>query len=93
MKRSEAYHMLNELYQYATEEQQKALNIAQNDIQFVDLMSDIDTVNVVRCQHCRYGHYMKGSKSYLCNNPFYSEYEFHQENHYCSYGERRHENC
>ena len=49
----------------------------------------VDAVEVVRCQYCRYGHYMKGSRTYLCNNPFYSEYEFHKENHYCSYGEKR----
>ena len=93
MKRSEAYHMLNELYQYATEEQQKALSIAQDDIQMVDLMFNIDSIIQIISSFVGYGHYMKGSKTYLCNNPFYSEYEFHQENHYCSYGERIHENC
>ena len=41
MKRSEAYHVLNELYQYATEIQQEALSIAQDDVQMVDLMQDM----------------------------------------------------
>ena len=50
-----------------------------------------DVVKVVRCKHCRHGQHMKGSETYMCHSPRYTEYEFHQEDHYCGYGECRHE--
>ena len=40
MTRAEAFHTLHGLYNKATPEQQEALNIAQRDIEFVDLMGD-----------------------------------------------------
>lgn len=40
MKRSEAYHILGEMFDYATEEQRKALVIAQHDIESIDLAQD-----------------------------------------------------
>ena len=90
MKRSEAYHILNELYQYATETQQEALNIAQDDIQIVDLMFNIDDiVNVVRCKDCRFL-INRPDGTYGCYRHFVDECKLDD---YCSYGERRHENC
>ena len=41
MKRSEAFWILNEMYELANEAQKQALNIAQRDIEFVDLMPDV----------------------------------------------------
>ena len=41
MKRSEAFWVLNEMYELANEAQKQALNIAQRDIEFVDLMPDV----------------------------------------------------
>ena len=41
MKRSEAFWVLNEMYELANEAQKQALNIAQEDIEFVDLMPDV----------------------------------------------------
>lgn len=38
MKRVEAYHILHDMWKEANEEQQEAIEIAQNDIEFVDLM-------------------------------------------------------
>ena len=41
MKRSEAFWILNEMYELANEAQKQALDIAQRDIEFVDLMPDV----------------------------------------------------
>lgn len=38
MKRIEAYHILHDMWKDADEKQREAINIAQNDIEFVDLM-------------------------------------------------------
>ena len=40
MKRIEAYFILNELWKDANEKQREAISIAQNDIEFVDLMPE-----------------------------------------------------
>lgn len=41
MKRSEAFWILNEMYELANEAQKQALAIAQRDIEFVDFMPDV----------------------------------------------------
>ena len=51
MKRSEAYHILGDLWGKATPEQKEAINMAQRDLEFVDLMPK-DMVHVVRCEDC-----------------------------------------
>lgn len=53
MTRVEAYHILGKMWEDATPEQAEAISMAQNDIQFVDLMPD-DMVAVVRCKDCRH---------------------------------------
>ena len=53
----------------------------------------IDAVEVVRCKYCRHGHYCCGYKKYECHHPLYPSFVYHKENHYCSYGERKNENC
>ena len=53
MWRSEAWTILGELWDNATEDQRKALRIAQRDIEFVDLMPD-DMMPVVRCKDCKH---------------------------------------
>lgn len=40
MKRSEAYHILGKMTDYATEEQKEALSIAMHDIESIDLAQD-----------------------------------------------------
>ena len=51
----------------------------------------VDAVEVVRCKDCKYG--MKShlqprhAKNYLCRHSW--EGEYHEPNHFCSYGERR----
>lgn len=40
MKRVEAYFILNELWKDANEKQREAISIAQNDIEFVDMMPE-----------------------------------------------------
>ena len=63
--------------------------LKEHDIPFGGIAPDI--VKVVRCQNCEHSHHMWGSKTYMCKHSAYSEYEFHPENHYCGYGERKHE--
>lgn len=49
MKRSEAYFILEDMWQDANEQQREAIGIAQNDIQLVDLMpADVAEVNLGR---------------------------------------------
>lgn len=93
MTRLEAYHILSELWSNATSEAHaQALSIAQNDIEFVDLMPD-DMVAVVRCKDC------VNSRGLDRRDPFENEFVdgvvwcnehgdgvFEQD--FCSYGER-----
>lgn len=53
MTRVEAYHILGKMWEDATQEQAEAISMAQNDIEFVDLMQD-DIVAVVRCKDCKH---------------------------------------
>lgn len=89
MKRSEAYHILGKMWENATAEQAEALSIAQEDIEFVDLMPE-DMVAVVRCKDCKRCRGFGGATiepdeigickiDDLCVKP----------NDFCSYGERR----
>ena len=81
MKRSEAYHILRDMYDEATEEQRAAINIAMDDIEFVDLMPD-DMVAAVRCKDCK--HYWKN-----VNTPGYSgKCVTVSDDFFCAYGER-----
>ena len=87
MKRSEAYWILQRYWETATNEEQEALKIATQDIQFMDLMPD-DMVCVVRCKDCK--HRGKLYRNHLCDHPKalisnVTDMEF------CSYGERRSE--
>lgn len=77
MKRSEAYHILGKMWEDATPEQAEAISIAQDDIEFVDLMPE-DMVFVVRCKDCK--HWAHGDCYRL---------ELSRPNDFCSYGERR----
>ena len=54
MTRVEAYHILGEMWKETfSAEQAEALSIAQDDIEFVDLMPD-DVVPVTRCKDCKH---------------------------------------
>ena len=48
-----------------------------------------DVVKVVRCEDCKHGTYMWGSKTYMCSHPDYSEQDCHSGDHYCGYGDSR----
>ena len=66
MKRSEAYHILGKMMDDATVEQNEALTIAMNDIEFIDLMplddwapllhgrwgKNAEDDNIVYCDQC-----------------------------------------
>jgi hypothetical protein len=89
MWRSEAWTILGELWDNATEDQRKALRIAQRDIEFVDLMPD-DMVHVVRCKDCKHRK-LSGVAPfmyYCCNNNDGLVGGLRDED-FCSYGERK----
>lgn len=95
MERYEAYWHLHELFSYVGEQQQEALTIAMNDIEFVDLMPK-DTAAVVRCKDCKHcdsardcihpeniHHYYDGE------GYDYESFHMVDPDHFCSYGEKR----
>lgn len=64
------------------------------DVVFVDDIENapaVDAVEVVRCKDCKHG--MKShlqprhTKNYLCRHSW--EGEYHEPDHFCSYGERK----
>ena len=87
MTRLEAYRVLSKMWDDATPEQEEAINIAQDAIEFIDLMPN-DMVAVVRCKDCKYGE--KDTETadlwYLCK---YDGCVLNYVNHYCGYGKRR----
>jgi hypothetical protein len=85
MKRSEAYHILGKMWEGATSEQAEALSIAQNDIEFVDLLPD-DMCRVVFCTDCK-----KHGNDEEC--PLLSMMAYTEPTDFCSYGERRKDNA
>ena len=64
MKRSEAYYILEDMWQDANNQQREAIDIAQRDIQFVDLMP----ADVVEIKH---GHWIEqsisGEQTWCCS--------------------------
>lgn len=54
----------------------------------IDRAPTIDAVPVVRCKDCKYGEVDDADlpAQYLCN---YHGADWNDENHFCSYGERR----
>lgn len=64
MKRSEAYYILEDMWRDANEQQREAIGIAQQDIQFVDLMP----ADVVEVKH---GHWIEQTaprwKTWYCS--------------------------
>lgn len=89
MKRSEAWAVLGQLWDEANETQKEALQIAQDDIEFVDLMPN-DMVHVVRCKDCKHCELAvaDGYEWYLCKCEGGT---WNKSDHYCGYGERREE--
>ena len=88
MKRSEAYHILGKMWEDATAEQAEAISMAQNDIEFVDLMPS-DMVAVVRCKDCVNGELClnsQGAEYVVCE---LDEHHVWLPNGFCSYGERK----
>ena len=85
MTRIEAYHILGKMSEEATPEQAKALHIAQNDVEFVDLMPD-DVRRVVFCEDCE-----KHGNDEEC--PLLSMMAYTDPTDHCSYGERKDVSC
>lgn len=82
MTRAEAYWILHEMMvETFSGDQSKALSIALNDIQFVDLMPN-DTVPVCRCKDCV--HWEDGWLGYCTKCHTAMDYDG-----FCSYGERK----
>ena len=88
MWRSEAWTILGELWDNATEDQRKALRIAQRDIEFVDLMPD-DMVPVVRCKDCKYYTTEDFYGNICCGCKLYCAMLDITPDGFCSYGERK----
>lgn len=53
----------------------------------------VDAVPVVRCEECRYSHWLSGAKKYACRHPLYTGGNKHRGDHFCSYGERRNDDA
>lgn len=95
MWRSEAWTILGELWDNANEHQRKALRIAQNDIEFVDLMPD-DMVAVVRCKDCKHYHEAEGwcdehssfidDRGEKCRPWEGNDWRMFEDYDFCSYG-------
>ena len=102
MTRVEAYRILGILWgNTSSEEERAALSMAQNDLEFVDLMPD-DVVVVTRCRDCEHAERYErtdGLAGYYCGHPqnsfTYGERwdrvfkPVKEANDFCSYGERR----
>lgn len=87
MTRVEAYHILGKMWEDATTEQAEAISMAQNDIEFVDLMPD-DMVAVVRCKDCRWSRTNQKDDA----DVYYCELRTGRAYHsgdFCSLGERK----
>lgn len=86
MTRVEAYHILGDLWYEVTSKEAEAITIAQEAVQFVDLMPN-DMVHVVRCQYCGYFADAKVNEKGFLICPA-SGMEITGMD-YCSYGERK----
>ena len=99
MTRVEAYRILGILWgNTRSEEEQEALSMAQNDIEFVDLMPD-DMVPVVRCKDCK--NFLEHTDEYKSKSEADGDCYIHKIhggdeqfcavgfNDFCSYGERK----
>lgn len=83
MTRLEAYRILGKMWGEATPEQAEAICMAQNDIEFVDLMPK-DMVAVVRCKECKsFGVYECSGNGYCKHNNGLVDPE---PDDFCSYG-------
>lgn len=82
MTKVEAYNILGDLWYEATSKEKEAINIAQDAIQFVDLIPK-DMVYVVRCKDCKHYWKNKNTPGYLDKCVTVSDDDF------CSYGERK----
>lgn len=87
MKRSEAYHILGRMWEDATPEQAEAISVAQNDLEFVDLMPD-DMVCVVRCKDCKHYVERKEISKKCCYVHLLTPHPM-PEDGFCSYGARK----
>jgi hypothetical protein len=95
MTKIEAYRILAKMWKETEDaDQAKALDMAMNDIEFVDLMPN-DVVAVVRCKDCKYW-----DKVYECSTDWHGYCHLEDADgietsrwgdDFCSYGVRRSE--
>ena len=87
MNRSEAYWILEEIRKESfSADYAEALGIAQETIEFVDLMPN-DMVPVVRCKNCKHG--LPCRDGYVrCSHPS-GKVILMMSSDFCSYGERK----
>ena len=89
MTRVEAYHILGDLWYEATSKEKEAINIAQDAVQFVDLMPK-DMISVVRCKDCKHRRFTGVAPfMYHCcghNDGLVGKVN---DDDFCSYGERK----
>ena len=90
MKRVEAYHVLARMQaETFSAEEAQALEIALNDIEFVDLMPN-DMVAVVRCKDCEY-RMLYGKAPFMYYRCTFGNglAASLKDDDFCSYGERK----
>lgn len=94
MTRVEAYRILDKMWCDVTPEQAEAISMAQNDLEFVDLMPN-DMVSVVLCKDCKHSCLVgKGAKKLqICHNPESPWFDCEglvevADDFFCSYGEK-----
>ena len=85
MTRAEAYWILHEMMvETFSADQSKALSMAMDDIEFVDLMPE-HYAPVVRCKDCKY----QGDEDEC---PLLSLFAYTSPDGFCSYGELKEDN-
>lgn len=84
MKRSEAFFILDKMLDGATPEQAEAIKMAQNDLEFVDLMPK-DMVAVTRCKYCEHMKRM----GVMCYCEVWGNINGEGLDGFCNYGERK----
>lgn len=81
MTNVEAYNILGDMWYEATSKEKEAINLAQDAVQFVDLMPK-DMARVVFCADC-----VKHGNDEKC--PLLSVMAYTEPSDHCSYGERK----
>lgn len=95
MRRSEAYWILGHMYDEATAEQKRAIEVGMDALELLDLMTDNLDI-VCRCKDCKY---QNSHNCPMCHEEYYVDEDDGGDYYlidkavdpdgFCSYGERR----